>query len=391
MGETSLQIASDLVAKGYATLTAYNEAGNYAQIAHLPEPVLARLAMCFMIPEYDGMEIPMNTKNAANSNIGSWSGYMADMFSNAICLADKGDVGEIGVALYMLLCGDRLRYASDPGLQTLSIPVDRFLDLAINPTIEEFHGVNNATHDSDLTLNFIQVTKEHLRFRNATQSFPLSDWYLRSLYESARATYAVDSRPVFDILVPIRAKDQTLKNSTKRGDTYTHVPMLVSVKNRGAFSGNEATSALVAMRQLMNELRGDEKGIAVLVLVGLDAPRWKSTFSKSLLNATGIDGISYDNQLDKQRMQLTNEAKGQFIVVIREDDPFGVSQSLRSCAVNEGEGAVHQCALNIKDVAFKFREKEFQGKEDLLWYKDTKDTKAFQALLGLIKERNEEN
>ena len=387
MGDTSLQIASDLVAKGYATLTCYNEAGNYAQIAYLPDPVLARLAMCFMIPEYNGMEIPRNCKSLANCNNRSWSGYMADLFSNAICRADTGDVGEIGVALYLLLCGDRLRYACDPQLETLSICLDHFLEFAMDPNIEDFNTLHTPD-DPDITLNFIQVTREHLRFRNVSQAFPMSDWYLRSLYESARGTYAVDSRPVFDLLVPIRLKDKSVMESGEQCDIFVHVPMLVSVKNKYKFSANQATSALVDMRKLMDELRDDKKGIAVLVLVGINAPQWKSTFSKSLLNATGIDGISYDNQLEKQRMQLTREGKGEFIIVIPEDDPFGVSQSLRCCAVNEREGAVHQSALDIKTAAFKFLEKEFQGKEGLLWYEDASCSKSQETVLRLIEEVN---
>ena len=87
-------------------------------------------------------------------------------------------------------------------------------------------------------------------------------------------------------------------------------------------------------------------------------------------------------------MQLTKEGKGDFIVVIPEDDPFGVSQSLRCCAVNEREGAVHQSALDIKTSAFKFLEKEFQGKEGLLWYEDAGRSKSQETVLRLIEEVN---
>jgi len=34
--------------------------------------------------------------------------------------------------------------------------------------------------------------------------------------------------------------------------------------------------------------------------------------------------------------------------------------------------------------------KDFQGKEDLLWYKQNRDNRAVEALLRLIKEQNQE-
>lgn len=99
--------------------------------------------------------------------------------------------------------------------------------------------------------------------------------------------------------------------------------------------------------------------------------------------------MSYDDQVEKQQVQLKNNLMGQFIVVIREDDPFGVSQSLRSCAVNEGEGVIHQSVLSIKTAAVKFLEEEFAGKEELLWNAKSKNTEAVRTLRRLITELNE--
>jgi hypothetical protein len=46
MGSTSLDVASNLVAKGYANLTGVTS--NFATFVFMPEPVCARLAMCMM-------------------------------------------------------------------------------------------------------------------------------------------------------------------------------------------------------------------------------------------------------------------------------------------------------------------------------------------------------
>ncbi|KAG7367724.1 hypothetical protein IV203_030395 [Nitzschia inconspicua] len=123
MGITSIAVASDLVAKGYANLT--HVSPGFAHFTYLPDPVCARLAMGMMS---DMWELG-NIKGRSPSD---WVGKLGQIYSSGLCQPEKGDFGEVLAALYFLLCGDVLRHRCDDDLKTFSVDLDLCFALLMN-------------------------------------------------------------------------------------------------------------------------------------------------------------------------------------------------------------------------------------------------------------------
>jgi len=111
MGSTNEALVAELVSKGYAHLT-YFQGGTKdipgrSSFAFLPDPVCARLAMCLMDDGFslEG-QVGGRIEGASKKQVVEMFGRI---FSSGLCLPEKGNYGEVAVALYLLLCGDVLR------------------------------------------------------------------------------------------------------------------------------------------------------------------------------------------------------------------------------------------------------------------------------------------
>jgi len=98
MGQTSTEIASRLVSKGYANLVGFSTR-NVAEICYHTDPVCAHLAMAIMDENWS-MEVIGS--NICGKDKIWWVQQAAESFSGGLCRPNKGDVGEIFVALYLL-------------------------------------------------------------------------------------------------------------------------------------------------------------------------------------------------------------------------------------------------------------------------------------------------
>jgi hypothetical protein len=120
MGHVSRKVASTLVADGYAHLVGFvprsigleldidskSKITTHEDIAHicyLPDPVCAHLAMCLMDADWKSSD------NVKGQSPKFWSNVARELFTSGICYPDKGNVGEVGVSLYLLYCSDDLR------------------------------------------------------------------------------------------------------------------------------------------------------------------------------------------------------------------------------------------------------------------------------------------
>jgi hypothetical protein len=254
MGQVSFDFASELVASGYAYLTHFSpEQTAVAEIAFLPDPVCAWLAMTQMIKDCNrfGSEdgIPDNCSEPASV----WSEKAIKIYSSALCRPAKGDLGEVAASFYMLACGDELRYEQSRDLTQLSVPLEKWI-----AKLQQGKGKTSiVTGEEKASVNFIQVCQNYLRYKlkEIQDSGLLRHWYL-----GGRASYMYHPCQAYDILVPVQ---YTLDG------VLHYCPMLVSVKNQVSFGANERKAAIEAMQEVFTGAN-IKTGVCMLLLIGLD-------------------------------------------------------------------------------------------------------------------------
>ena len=110
MGHTSALVASELVANSYTNFLGYIPDSESVLLGYYPDPVCARLAMCMMDEAYEDVGvIRAKTRITKGESKKWWTQKLQEIFSRGIVSPDKGNLGEVVVALYILFCGDLLR------------------------------------------------------------------------------------------------------------------------------------------------------------------------------------------------------------------------------------------------------------------------------------------
>jgi hypothetical protein len=298
MGQTSLSIASELVKKGYANLTYFCDPAQIAQIAYMPDPVCARLAMCVMDPTWNKGETFLKGRVKKK-----WSEKMSQIISTGLCRPHKGDLGELASALYLLFCGDMIRATynrPDTGnaYHTFQVPVLKFLQLAFNPAP---CSADESTTIANATVSFFQVCCSHARL---SFSLMFSSSSLEWLHNAACACYCYEGCPAMNWYAPVRY--------ISKDGTPSFVPLVVSVKARGTISTKQRIEALNAMRTAVEE--GPQKmGICVLFLIGLDNPE---SIKSGFLNNEG-QNIDPPDKFDATTIWNVQ-------VMVPSDDAFGL-------------------------------------------------------------------
>ena len=130
MGQTLFSMASDLVGYSYANLVGVNidkEDKKSAKIFFPPDPVCARLAMCLMDKDWS---LRLSISEVLQGKDKKWwIDKMMQLYSKNICAPEKGNFGEVMVALYFLFCADSLRKAP---YTTFSVPFDEWVQRLID-------------------------------------------------------------------------------------------------------------------------------------------------------------------------------------------------------------------------------------------------------------------
>lgn len=364
MGQVGFDMASKLVSMGYANLTHFSTStSGVADVCFLPDPVCARLAMGLMLPGY-------SFDKRGGKNPSFWSDQATRIFSCGLCRPQKGDVGEVAAALYLLFCGDSLRLKANKDLKQFSVPFETWMaHLKKGRTVQGDDADLNDTKDGDNSspctgstkqqakkkvkkegdaanlepmVSFIQVCRNYLRIplKSMCDSRLLEAWY-----KAGRALYVFPGCPAFDIIAPLRYFDSI-------GQTHRYCPVLISVKNRLQYSGSQREAAISAMVDAL-ESAGEETAVAILLLVGLENPQ-------ELLK-----------DVDKQFVhgQITT-----FEVAVPADDEFGVSSLVHASTNGGGEStevyASHSEAMFVKDVSV----------EELLRSKTKRNDGSYQML-----------
>jgi hypothetical protein len=261
MGRTSFAVASNLVAKAYANLInlsvrSENGESDIAELAYLPDPVCARLAMCMMDESWWSGEVDNSPGGRKKS---FWVGKMLQIFSTGLCQPSRGDVGEMSVAMYLLFCGDELRRRLPQGLVgyvNFSVSLEQWLELLQAPrdAFEAVHAFGaSAPKRSSATIGFIQVCRNYFRF--PVKDLIQDQRFLRYLYMSGCAHYLYPGCLAVDIVASIRIECA--------GEEQQYRPLLISVKTQDEFGFQKQTECIVAMESLL----GKEFGGACLLVM----------------------------------------------------------------------------------------------------------------------------
>ncbi|CAJ1945356.1 unnamed protein product, partial [Cylindrotheca closterium] len=174
MGQTTFAAASGLVSRSYANLVSVSPAtvdGNDKQSAKIcfpPDPVCARLAMCLMDDSWS-MALSKDTTLNGRPKVW-WVQKMKDLFSDHFCSPEKGDFGEVMVALCFLFCADIVRGSlkDNKDYTTFSVPLNDWIKCLINrgrSGDDGDDGDDMMTQNNDCQVHFsaIQVCRNYAR------------------------------------------------------------------------------------------------------------------------------------------------------------------------------------------------------------------------------------
>jgi hypothetical protein len=304
MGPTSVSLASELVSNGYAMLTYYavteskaQPDKNIARISFATDPVCARLAMAMMDEDWS---ILVEGKEFKGMGKKFWISKMGEIFSSGLCLPNRGDLGELAGAIYMLFCGDLLRKRIDATYKTFSVPLADFIDHLALPQ----RGSNNEERTQpptqeppspyiDAHVSFIQVVRNYMRF--SIRDLEFAD-ILENLYASGCAFYSHPLCKTYDMVASVRL--------TATDQSFRYVPLLVSITTE------RTSKSQITELQKMQKLLKDAKttGLCIRLLFGTSKPYSEPD---ELLSKFDVTTLLNGNIVSK-------------VVVVPEKDPFDI-------------------------------------------------------------------
>jgi len=337
MGQTSFPITSEMVGYGYANLTYATSTD--AMMCYMPDPVCGRLAMRMMDPngllgEILGRDTPW------------WLCQMKKIFSQGICRPEKGDFGEVMVALYFLFCADMLRRQHNDRYHTFSVSLEDWIEILTSGGLESTKGhpsklkkdtlpaddvlptrkskrllaksqtSKNTEADQTMeggyevkaTVSFIQVCRSYLRSYGVDWEGLCSQEFLSYMYASGTAFYVYPGCPIIDLVTPI-------KLSGGRGKDY-FAPMVISIKSHSYYAPAYARWECNRMKEgFKNVQEGDGKE-------GLEF----FPGALCLLVVFGSTAVSDDNDLTLNTSLVPELAKKKVVsrvLRIPEEDAFG--------------------------------------------------------------------
>ena len=96
LGQTTTEIASELVARSYANIFGYFPGSRAILMGYSPDPVCAHLAMCMMDDTFK-LHFPSQgtTETIKGENHKSWTAKLKTIFSSGLISPDKGNFGEV--------------------------------------------------------------------------------------------------------------------------------------------------------------------------------------------------------------------------------------------------------------------------------------------------------
>jgi hypothetical protein len=310
LGQTATCVVSALVSKGYAHLTDFTRFDDdkipgsqqgIADFCYFTDPVCVHLAMCLMTSGFTSTTTLGGYKAKDPS---FWTEKAMEIFSSGLCKPNKGDLGEIGAALYLLFCGDSMRFRLNPKLTTFAVPFKEWLNVLKDPSLVSNPAFTMASGRNVDMISFVQIRRLHLRM-------PLKQLithdFLHHLYVSGTACYLYEACPIFDIIASIRS-----------GRSYK--ALLISVKARKTLYNS---SEIPKMDKECKRIQGSPK--AILLVIGRE------------------NGVEPTASASTETTQ---------VVDVPPNDPFGVSDLVLATTGNKEQAEIfasHDFIRSIPD------------------------------------------
>ena len=303
MGQTPIEIASHLVGYGYMNLVGVND--KVARTCFMPDPVCARLAMCLMDENW-------NTTLKGHSQIQGqpkswWVGKLKLIYSGDLCSPEKGDFGEIMVALYFLFCADVLR---SPPYETFSVSLGDWIHNLVqggtahlDKTGQPPPSKKQRISSGSLSFGAIQVCRNYVRaYDNSWESLG-EQMFLERLYKSGVGFYVFAGCKTIDLVF-------ALKRSV--GPDTTYIPLFVSVKSRSYFARGDAQKECQKMKTKAGNSNID-CALCLLVVFGSDTNTDDKDYK---LTESCVDELSGEDNIILAK-----------VLHVPTDDVFGLSKA----------------------------------------------------------------
>jgi hypothetical protein len=350
MGSTSVSITSELVAKSYANLISVPE-HDTATFAYLADPVCARLAMCMM----DG-EWKFKSKSDSFTMSGKpktwWVEKVKFLYSSGLCRPEKGDFGEVMVALYFLFCGDECRRGclkDNKDYKKFSIQLHIWIaSLLQHPSEPQQKTPKISPSANHVEISFIQVCGNPLRhYRKSWKDFA-DEKFLSYMYASGTAFYMYPGCPLIDLGAPMRF--------TKEGKV-SYGALLISVKSWDYFRPGLASTICSEMTTKAEENN--------------------CTSTLCLLVVFGQEKVSNDKEYTWTNEKLDNLIEGHNVSAVLRlpfEDRFNLTSTFISLTTSIDEPLLVEANNFIRGLSVERKEDAFRHKpEEIL-----RDLKEFE-------------
>jgi len=379
LGGVPVNVVSTLVARGYSHLIYFRQNGQFGDCAHfaqLPDPVCARLSMAMMEENFAQTALAETQRRGVEPNrippvVGpfygvakaKWVDYLGSLLSLNLCRPPRGDLGETLSALYMLFCGDELRFEADRSFQTFSISLERWLQ-KLNPSAHEGNDMSTKplfsserttdgedvmsietlvdgrpgeykdsengiedmqTHDasvpkgkftmsdnsSSASISFIQFCRNHLRLDPPNM---FNQDLLAQLYYSGTIMYPHEYYEAVDAIGSVKVE----------GRFY---PLVVSIKTMAKPPDLKAVVSMISL------LRSAKVTSAICILLMLDPDKDRPIHFRQPVRRSNrqsfLEGKESDHQLALDALNSPVSAIGTKyvarIIPIPKDDKYGIS------------------------------------------------------------------
>ena len=180
-------------------------------------------------------KLPDTNKIVTGKGKAWWTEQLKKIFSSGIVSPEKGEFGEVIVALYMLFCADLLRKKSNQRPKAMDKDTNDMIEHAytrFSVSLDDFlwslklgGKLPPASLESDKTCNvsvgFIQVCRSSLGSCSDSWEALADQGFLKYVYESGTAVFVCPGCPVIDLVMPLRIE-------TSAESEFN--PMLVSIK-----------------------------------------------------------------------------------------------------------------------------------------------------------------
>ena len=269
LGQLPAELAYYLVENSFANLLSYNCESRAVRLGYLSDPVTAHLAM-MMMDDSQSLGTFLGSTPFKGRDKRWWTEKLMEIISTGMVRPDKGNFGEVVVALYMLFCGDLLRkLINEKNMNkrgTKKQPYSQFsvaLDSWLQLLLSGGKLPDATTANCKVAVGFIQVCRNHLRSYDVSWKCLQDQSFLKYIYESGIAFYTFNGCPLIDMVVPLRI------TTNERGhiNGFCYAPMLVSIQCQKEFSQRKAETECWEIQQKATA-SGLTRALCLLVVFG---------------------------------------------------------------------------------------------------------------------------